>query len=117
VVTGSVRRTVLLGKYDIFEAAQYGTQRFSAKRVIPTALVVFHVDQWVAVSPAFASAQVMTKLAGLNTFVFVHVSNLTGDVAAEVEDPAAPAGTATSGPTRARVATNAAIRKRGWNMG
>jgi hypothetical protein len=98
---------VLLGKYDIFEAAQYGTQRFRAKRVVPVALVAFHVDQWVAVSEAFPSAQVITKVAGLNTFVLVHVSNLAVDV--DVKGATAPAGAATRGLARARAATHAAI--------
>jgi hypothetical protein len=58
---------VLWGKYDIFDAAQYGLQRFMAKVVVPTALADVHFVQCVSVSWVYASAHVMMNVRGRAT--------------------------------------------------
>ena len=68
-----------MGKYDIGDAAQYGVQRLRAKRVVPVALFALHVDQWVSVRAAFASAHEMTKLRGRDTVVPVQARIFTED--------------------------------------
>jgi len=88
---------VLLGKYDILEAAQYGLHRLRAKRVVPVAPFAFHVVQWVLVNAALASAQVMTKLLGRDTVVFVQVRILTaGDFMVEAPELGAMAKAGTT---------------------
>lgn len=59
--------TVLFEKWDIVDDAQFGTQRFRANVVVPRATVGVHVDQRVAVTCAFASAQLRTNSRGLTT--------------------------------------------------
>lgn len=67
VVTGLRRTTVLSGKKLIREAAQYGSQRFRPKVVVPLAWLAVQLVQCVAVSSELASAQEMIKVFGAMT--------------------------------------------------
>jgi hypothetical protein len=71
-VTGAESVTALWGKYDMGDAAQYGVQRLRAKVVVPVARFAPHVDQWVSVRAALASAHEITKARGRDTVVPVH---------------------------------------------
>ena len=89
---------MLLGKYEMREAAQYGLQRFSAKRVVPVAPRAFHVVQWFFVRAALASAHEMTKLLGFVSVAPEHARILiAGDLTGETP---ALAGAARAGTAR-----------------
>jgi hypothetical protein len=99
VTSGAERRTELLGKYVMGDAAQYGLQRFIPNLVVPVALAAVQVDQWALVSRTLASAQVMTNVLGLTTVVPVQVKSLT--LAAGDAEALCVIGMATSAPARA----------------
>jgi hypothetical protein len=90
VESGDERVTVLLGKYEIFDAAQYGSQRLKANVVVPVAFFTFHVFHFVAVSAAFPSAQEMTNELGFKTVFPVQLKSFVverangTDAAAEI---------------------------------